>query len=148
MRAEHGQVRLIYSSRDYGDACERHDYPVRLLSQPCHYGGHREWFACPARGCGRRVAKLYGGRIFACRHCYQLAYSSQREASFQRCQRRADAIKERLGWADDPELMAGMKPKGMHWRTYHRLVDKLDRLEAEADAGMAINLLEKFGHLI
>jgi hypothetical protein len=27
---------------------------------------------------GRRVTKLYGaGRLFACRHCYQLAYASQ-----------------------------------------------------------------------
>jgi hypothetical protein len=30
-------------------------------------------------GCGQRVAILYGGDIFACRHCYQLAYPSARE---------------------------------------------------------------------
>jgi len=30
--------------------------------------------------CGRSVNNLYGaGRLFACRHCYQLAYASQRE---------------------------------------------------------------------
>ncbi|NOD31849.1 MULTISPECIES: hypothetical protein [Ruegeria] len=127
--AEHGCVRLIYRSRDHGDEWESLDYPVRLLSQPCHYGGHRYWFACPARGCGRRVAKLYGGRIFACRHCHQLAYPSQRETTFQRNQRRADKIRERLGWLNDPDLMEGTKPKGMHWRTYYRLVAELEHWE-------------------
>jgi hypothetical protein len=37
------------------------------------------WFICPAVGCGRCVAILYGGGIFACRHCYRLAYASSRE---------------------------------------------------------------------
>lgn len=69
-------------------------------SQRCQYGGHLERFVCLARGCGQRVAKLYGGRIFACRHCYQLAYPSQLEAGFQRAQRGADTIRDRLDWVD------------------------------------------------
>ncbi|WP_171207841.1 MULTISPECIES: hypothetical protein [unclassified Ruegeria] len=144
VQTSHGQVRLIYRSRDYGDEWESHDYPVRLLSQRCHYGGYREWFACPARGCGRRVAKLYGGRIFACRHCHQLAYSSQREADFQRVQRRADKIRERLGWADDLDQMEGIKPKGMHWRTYHRLVEEMDDAEYRSNIGWANFISQRF----
>ncbi len=146
-QAGHGQVRLIYRSQDYGDEWESHDYPVRLLSQPCHYGGHRKWFACPAQECGRRVAKLYGGRIFACRHCYQLAYPSQREADFQRGQRQADKIRGRLGWADDPDLMEGIKPKGMHWRTYQRLVEELQDAECRSNLGWANFISQKFGSL-
>ncbi|WP_135506345.1 hypothetical protein [Roseovarius aestuariivivens] len=146
VQAEHGQVRLIYRSRDHGDEWESHDYPVRLLSQQCHYGGHREWFACPARGCGRRVAKLYGGRIFACRHCYLLAYPSQREAGFQRAQRRADKIRERLGWEPGCDNW-GEKPKGMHWRTYHKLIGELQAWERQSELGLAAFALEKFGGL-
>lgn len=87
------------------------------------------WFHCPAQGCGRCVAKLYlGGAIFACRHCYRLAYSSQRENLDDRATRRADKIRERLKW--EPGILNGhgIKPKGMHWRTYQRLTAKHDAL--------------------
>ena len=145
VRTDYGQVSLVYRSQNYGEDWESHDYPVRLLSQPCNYGGHREWFACPAQGCGRRVAKLYGGRIFACRHCHQLVYPSQREAGFQRSERRADKIRERLGWADDPDLMEGIKPKGMHWRTYNLLLGELDCLEHRSNIGWADYISQTFG---
>ncbi|KAA0909831.1 hypothetical protein FLO80_19900 [Aquicoccus porphyridii] len=146
-RSEPGRVRLIYRSRSHGDEWESLDYPVRLLTTPCHYGGHRTWFACPARGCGRRVAVLYGGRIFACRHCYQLAYPSQREKSFERSQRRVEKIQERLGWSADPELMYGQKPKGMHWRTYHRLVEEMEHWDRESGLGFMVYVAERFGGL-
>lgn len=58
------------------------DYQISRTN--CHYGGERFWFICPfsasGKYCGRRVAKLYlggGGKYFACRHCYNLAYESQ-----------------------------------------------------------------------
>ena len=137
VKSELGRVRLMYRNKSYGDGWEDLDYPVRISSTPCHYGGHRYWFICPAQGCGRRVAKLYSGRIFACRHCYQLAYPSQREASFERYRRRADKIRERLGWAYDPDLMEGNKPKGMHWQTYHRLVAEMDEWDRKSDGGFA-----------
>jgi len=85
-----------------------------------HYGGQRAWFRCPARGCGRSVAILYGGEIFACRRCYQLAYPSQCESSGDRADARAWKIRERCGgWGSlfDPL----MRPKGMHWRTFRKL---------------------------
>ena len=62
---------LIYRSRSGNEDWEDQNYPVWLDWTPCHFGGERPWFRCPAMGCGRRVAILYGGRIFACRHCYQ-----------------------------------------------------------------------------
>lgn len=117
-------VRLTYQSSAAGGEAEPMDYTVRVLSQQCNYGGHRKWFACPARGCGRRVAILYGGRVFACRECHQLAYPSQREERFQRALTRADRIRSRLGWSADD--YRGLKPKGMHWATFERLRDELD----------------------
>ncbi len=145
MTAEHAAVRLKYKSRDYGEEWRDHDYRVRLLSEPCNLGGFRQWFACPAQGCGRRVALLYGGHIFACRHCYQLAYPSQREKPFERQRRQADRVRDRLGWSEDPDLLEGIKPKGMHWATYNRLVSELDILERESDAAFAAYIFERLG---
>ncbi len=59
--------------------------PVPLTWTGCNFGGERPWFVCPGAGRGRRVAILYGpGRYFLCRHCYDLAYESQRENGMYR----------------------------------------------------------------
>jgi len=146
VQAKRGQIRLSYRSRGYfSDDWESHDYSVQLVSQPCHFGGQRKWFACPALGCGRRVAKLYGGRIFACRHCHQLAYPSTREESYQRMHRRAEAIRAKLGWEAGADI--GPKPKGMHWRTFNRLTAQVDALEERSDFRFWEYFAERFGHL-
>lgn len=113
------------------------EYPVYLEWTPCHLGGRRVWFRCPARGCGRRVALLFGGSIFACRHCHKLAYQCQRET---RAMRRADTIRRRLGWAAGIANPEGGKPKGMHWRTFERLKAEHDALAKASWAGMAERL--------
>lgn len=117
-----GAVQLRYRARQSGEDWQDMNYAVRLLSQPCHLGGVRQWFECPARGCGRRVAILYGGQVFACRHCHQLVYPSQREENWQTNKRRAEAIEEKLGnGSDDFELV---RPKGMHSQTFELLRSK------------------------
>jgi hypothetical protein len=49
-------------------------------------GGKRPWFICSVKkngvSCRRRVGVLYlppDATLFACRHCYELAYKSQQE---------------------------------------------------------------------
>jgi hypothetical protein len=133
VQAHAGANSVVLSDRQrpYGsDQWEQKDYPVRLVRTPSHYGGERTWFLCPARGCGRRVAILYGGDIFACRHCHCLAYRSQREQGYQRALSHTQAIRVRLGGSGSIADPFPSKPKGMHWSTYQRL-----RLEAEAAAG-------------
>jgi hypothetical protein len=78
MHAEADRVVLTYRHSSGGGDWQDKEYPVFLERTPCTFGGTRPWFVCPARGCGRRVAILYGGAIFACRHCHQLAYASTR----------------------------------------------------------------------
>ena len=68
-----------------------------LGANPVQLRRTRVWFRCPARGCGRRVAVLYSGGIFACRLCYQLVYETQRELPHYRALRRAQAIRMKLG---------------------------------------------------
>lgn len=126
IRVEPERVFLIYRRRN-GDDWKNECYPVHLVTTPCHVGGERPWFLCPARGCGQRVAVLFGGGIFACRKCHKLAYASQRENEIDRGIRRADRIRERLKWSDGTSGWSPWeKPKGMHQRTYERLSQEHD----------------------
>ncbi|MBK8071794.1 MAG: hypothetical protein IPK34_07115 [Ramlibacter sp.] len=143
LRVETGRVLLNYRSQNTsfnGGEWETMNYPVSLDWTDCGFGGQRVWWRCPAVGCGRRVAVLYGGRVFACRECHRLAYRSQREAFDDRATRRADKLRDRLGW--EPGILngTGWKPKGMHWRTFERLHRKHDANVETALAGMAAKL--------
>lgn len=126
VRTETGRVTLIYSQRKRYEEWTEEKYSVFLDWTECHLGGKRPWFRCPASGCGRRAAILYGGRIFACRRCHQLAYPSQREAAYDRAARQAEKIREQLGWEPGILNIAGNKPKGMHWNTFEQLTAKHD----------------------
>lgn len=136
-------VILKYRQWSRGGEWQPMEYPVYLEWTDCNLGGQRVWFLCPAQGCGRRVAILYGGAIFACRHCHTLAYECQRESDDDRAARRADTIRRRLGW--EPGILngSGGKPKGMHWRTFERLKAEHDAFVNASLAGMA----QRFGLL-
>lgn len=101
--------------------------PLPIEWADCRFGGRRAWLRCPVTGCGRRVAILYGDRIFACRHCHRLTYDSQREKSTERAARRAADIRRRLGWEAGLLQAAGGKPRRMHWRTFTQLLEELER---------------------
>ena len=139
-RVEEDRLTLIYSHKSRGDDWQAMEYPVRLEWTPCNFGGRRAWFVCPAQGCGRRVAVLFGGSIFACRHCHKLAYQCQRETDDDRAMRRADTIRRRLGWGAGIANPEGGKPKGMHWRTYQRLKAEHAIFANASWAGMAERL--------
>jgi hypothetical protein len=94
-------------------------------------------------GCGRRVAVLYmGGEYFACRHCYNLAYKSQRETKANRSYRGADKVRNKLGWQLGIANPLEEKPKGMHWKTYNRLVNRYFVYTNEAYRGMMESLIK------
>ena len=143
LRVEADRVLLDYRNRSAhhnGGEWESMSYAVRLDWTPCHYGGRRPWWLCPAVGCGRRVAVLHGGRVFACRQCNRLTYRSQREAPDDRATRRANKLRNQLGWEAGILNGDGGKPKGMHWRTFERLQADQDAHVNAALAGMAAKL--------
>ncbi len=142
VRAETDRIVLNYRHKSGGSDWQPMDYPVRLDWTNCTLGGRRAWLLCPARGCGRRVALLYigGAGIFACRHCYKLAYQCQRETDDDRAMRRADNIRGRLGWEAGIANPEGDKPKGMHWRTFERLKAEHDAFANASWMGMAERL--------
>ncbi|CAM3757813.1 hypothetical protein [Polaromonas hydrogenivorans] len=137
MQVRTDSVTLDYRQRDRGGEWQAMKYPVRLAWTPCTYGGQRAWWLCPAVGCGRRVAVLYGGSVFACRHCQRLADKSQRETPNDRAYRRANDLRDRLGWVPGVIHGAGVKPKGMHWRTYWRLRASHDANVMQTLAGLS-----------
>ncbi len=137
IRTEADRVVLDYSSRSSGDEWRAMEYPVRLAWTGCALGGRRAWFLCPAEGCGRRVAILFGGSVFACRHCHKLVYACQRETTDDRALRRAGRIRNRLGWPAGIANPDGDKPKGMHWRTFERLTAEHDAFVQISLAGLA-----------
>jgi hypothetical protein len=60
------------------EAIETH---IRIEKGTTNFGGSRYYFLCP--NCRRRYSKLYlapGAKIFACRKCYDLTYTSCRES--------------------------------------------------------------------
>lgn len=139
--AEHDHVVLRYKTRSNDGDWESKEYFVHLDYTACNYGGSRAWFLCPARGCLRRVAVLYGGAIFACRHCHQLVYQSQRDTTHSRALRRSQAIIEKLGG----EYVNGLpnKPKGMHWKTYSALVARYEHAQAGSWSPWLLRMLAR-----
>ena len=143
LRVEADRVVLNYRNQNRhhnGGEWEPMNYAVLLDWTSCGFGGRRVWWRCPAVGCGRRVAVLYGGRLFVCRQCNRLAYRSQREADDDRATRRADKLRDRLGW--EPGILNGDggKPKGMHWRTYWRLYSQHNNACARVLVGIGARL--------
>lgn len=103
---------------------------VTLARQACRYGGSRAWFQCPC--CARSVAVLYlRWSRFACRHCQQVAYSSQSEDVMDRTWRKQVKIEARLGqhW---------QRPKGMRQRTYRRLKNILIDCEERRESAFCV----------
>ena len=128
VRGDHGCVHLWYRHRRSGGEWQTESYTVRVARTACHMGGTRSWFICPAARCGRRVAVLFGGEVFACRHCYRIAYASTRESADERVVRRADKVRTKLGWESGILNGEGDKPKWMRRKTFGRLVREHDAL--------------------
>ncbi|MDD4519284.1 MAG: hypothetical protein PHI50_00145 [Alphaproteobacteria bacterium] len=99
-------------------------YKVYLDKTYPNYGGVRYWFICP--NCGRRVGVIYGGRIFICRKCRDLAYPTQNMQQHDRFLEKKFKIFKKLKVKGN-EIFD--KPKNMHWKTYLRLRDKANYYE-------------------
>ena len=77
------QVRSFDDRADGGRSFQMHSagHFIEII-----FHNERFWFCCPltrsARGCGRRVGRLYlppNQRVFRCRHCYYLTYRTAQQ---------------------------------------------------------------------
>ena len=147
LRSDGGAAWLRYDVDHYSRRTGPQEHRITMATTPCPFGGVRWWWICPATG--RWVRKLYlpnGGDRFLSRGpgAYRLAYASQRHGWVDRVHGRSRRLYRRLGednyGADgcQPE-----KPKGMRWRTYNAICD---RLEAQEDR-LNLNLLRAWQRL-
>ena len=133
---------LSYRVKSTGEVVEQ---LVQTQTSPCHLGGQRRWFTCP--GCNKKVAMLYApGKYFACRLCGGLAYATQKEGIGDRASRRADKLRNRLGWEAGILNGSGCRPKGMHKSTYQRLKQRHDALVhiSMLDIGRKIGFIPRY----
>ena len=135
---DHAFVRFRYSANG-----TPMDYRVWLRRTPCRFGGFRWWWICPRTG--HPATKLYlppGAKTFASRRAYRMAYRSERGGPMDRSHTRQARIFEKLGgeyrFFEDPPPD---RPKGMHHRTYERLLAELRGAEQRHDAIYAIGVL-------
>ena len=114
---------------NYSYRGKAHSYSIRLDKTACHFGNYRHWWLCPK--CSKRVSVLYCAGTYVCRHCLSVPYGSQLQQPIDRLFSRADAIRQRLGWQSGIAHGNGSKPKGMHSKTFDRLVNEHDRLTSK-----------------
>lgn len=111
---------------------------IQISKTPCHYGGYRYWFICS--NCKRRVGVLYRQGYFKCRHCLGVNYRTQLQQPQDRLFKRLNALRERLGWYGGIVHGYGEKPKGMHEKTYKRLLGEYIELERLASGSITDTL--------
>ena len=114
---------------NYSYRGKAYSYSIRLDKTACHFGNYRHWWLCPS--CSKRVSVLYCAGTYVCRHCLSVPYGSQLQQPIDRLFNRADAIRQRLGWQSGIAHGNGSKPKGMHSKTFDRLVNEHDRLTSK-----------------
>lgn len=120
------------------------DYRQRLnvTTTPCNYGKVRYWFECPY--CKGRCAIVYhGGSGLACRKCYGLAYPVENKTRSDRAIEKAWEINNRLKFECSIDYV-GDKPKGMHWKTFSKLVAKRDRYKRVFFSHIGVWIERKF----
>jgi hypothetical protein len=104
-----------------------------------HYGGRYLVFLCSE--CHRSARVLYARyehdhhRIwfFSCRKCTGTAYQSTMGHRWDRSARAIEKLRARLGWQAGGTVP--IKPRGMHEKTYQRILDELAYHEAVRNQG-------------
>lgn len=132
-------MQLVYQTCSDGGLWQPVNERVWIDWDACRFGGWRAWLRCPE--CDRRVALLYGGTRFLCRHCQKVTYASRNEDAIDRASRRGERAMAKLG---SKESFCGAyvtKPKWMRWSTYDRL---RARIEA-ADKDWSAKAIKRFG---
>lgn len=133
------ELRFTVTRRSTGEAKD-YRQRVRLSYTVPNYGGKRWWMHCPATG--ERVGKLFcpaGAELFASRKAYRIGYRSQRvtkrDAVFERLFKLQKRLGCEQGWGNWIT-----RPKGMHHRTFERLADEYEYLDALCGAEMMATL--------
>jgi hypothetical protein len=114
---------------------EFHHHLEYIQTVPLHwcrtgFGRPRPIFVCQ---CGHGVRRLFfrHGHL-ACRHCYKLAYASEQRDRITRKRLAASKLRLQLGGLPDIREPMPSKPKWTRRRTYQRIRNEIQALEAKA----------------
>jgi hypothetical protein len=143
VRTETDAVILMFEpGKAEGNGSQSVAQRVPLVWTKCHFGGGRCWFRCCC--CGLRAAILYmrNAPVFACRHCCGLVFASQREIPRHRAISRAQKLRMRLGGGANLAEPFPERPRGMHRRTYYRLLAR-GVVAEERSAALMIDYLRR-----
>jgi hypothetical protein len=95
------------------------------------FGANRAIFVCNSCRCGAlRLFAHYG--TYACRHCHRLPYASQQRDRNGRKRLTASKLRLKLGGCPDINEPMPAKPKWTRHRTYQRIRNEIQALEATA----------------
>ena len=117
--------------------CEGPEQWIDVEWTPARFGGQRPWYVCAScRGHAMILYKVRGQWV--CRRCGDLVYPSSRENNIARAVRQERKLRKRIGASCDlmERPSRGTKPKGMWWRTYERLLQRVHMAEARAVAAL------------
>ena len=112
---------------------------IRFTTTPLNFGGCRVWMLCP-RCAGRARVMFAGVGKIGCRRCLRVRYQSQCGDAKDRAHRAIAKIEKRL----ITRRGRFYKPKGMLWRTFHRLCDRYDHHDAVLNAGL-VRAVQRLG---
>ena len=104
---------------------------IRFTTTPLNFGGFRVWMLCP-RCAGRARVMFAGVGKIGCRRCLRVRYRSRRGDAKDRAHLAIAKIEKRL----ITRRNRFYKPKGMLWRTFHRLCDRYNHHDAVLNAGL------------
>jgi len=127
---ENSYIELSYTYNN-----ENVDYKIQIIASEPNYGGKRYWFVCPQ--CGKKVAFLYFRKEFLCRHCLNLCYRTQQLGFTDRMMTMSKKYQNKVIYNDT-------KKRWVHWKTYHKLIDKADYYEEQS----FINIYRKLMKII
>lgn len=125
--------------------------PLAISRVLNNYGGARPFLLCPE--CGQRVRYLYLRRgVFRCRHCARLNYSIQQRtknelfpyhAATKLLRERFEVPMALMPVPMDLPYFLPTRPKGMHWNTYRKLMERYGKLQRQY-ATVSVERLEAF----
>ena len=119
---DNAYLELSYTTKAWGEK-EDINYKIPIVYTRPNFGGYRFWFKCPFQHIRASVLySPYGGKYYASRKAYNLKYASQSESETDRAIARMWKAKEKL-------VHEYGRPKGMHEKTYERLLDDVYRAE-------------------
>lgn len=128
---------------------------LRLVRIDSGFGGTRAYWLCPE--CWGRFRYLYFNRRFLCRKCAGLNYKCQQETQNSQSDLRKGMkiAEERLGYISlrpvSRMVFLGLfpaKPKGMHWKTYARHLERFRKYQNQCGEKDTHQLLKGLKSLV